>query len=151
MAVNTASGCKVYIGTTATNPSGDTYTQIGFISNAGAFGRTYSLIKFDSLPDRNTLKFKGQRDDGNMTIEAGRDAADAGQAAVITALDSDQDYNFQVVLNDSSGISGSHGTQFLFKAKVMSYPTTIGTPTNVVMTKFDVQIKSGSIIETPAT
>ncbi len=151
MAVNTSSGCTIAIGTTATVSSSDSYTSIGFISNGGAFGRTYSLIKFDSLPDRNTLKFKGQRDDGAMTIEAGRDASDAGQSAVIVALDSDQDYNFRVELNDSSGISGSHPTIFYFKGKVMSYPTTIGTPTNVVMTKFDVQIKSGSISEIPAT
>lgn len=151
MAVNTSSGCTISIGTTATDPLSDSYTSVGFVSNGGEFGRVYQTIKFDSLPDRNTLKFKGQRDDGTMTVEAGRDASDSGQAAVIVALDSDQDYNWKVELNDSSDVTGATNTTFHFKAKVMSYPTTIGTPNNVVMTKFVLELKSGSITETAAT
>lgn len=151
MAIGPSSGSKLYIGTTATNPVGDSYTQVGDISNLGEFGRVYAPIKFDSLSDRNTLKFKGQRDDGTMTIEIGRDSSDGGQAAVIVALDSDADYNFKITLNDASTTSGSTATYFLFKAKVMSHPTIIGTPNNVVMSRIVLDIKSGSITETAGT
>lgn len=151
MAVNTSSGCQVSIGTTASVASSDSYNPIGFVSNAGEFGRVYSLIKFDSLADRNTLKFKGQRDDGTMNIELGRDASDAGQSAAITALDSDQDYNFKVELNDSSDTTGATNTIFYFKAKVMTYTTNIGTPTQVVGSKMVLELKPNSITETPAT
>ena len=151
MAVNTSSGCQISIGTTAAVASSDSYTAIGYVSNMGEFGRVYSLIKFDSLADRNTLKYKGQRDDGTMNVELGRDSSDAGQSAVQTALDSDQDYNFKVELNDSSDTTGATNTIFYFKAKVMTYTTNIGTPTQVVGSKMVLELKPNTIAETPAT
>lgn len=151
MGVNTSSGCKLSIGTTATTASSDNYKEIGFVANLGQFGRVYSEIKFDDLSNRNTLKFKGQRDDGQMTVDLGRDAADEGQAAAIVALDSDQDYNFKVELNDSPDDTGATNTIFYFKAKVMSYTTNISTPNNVVHSQMVVALQSGSIDETPAS
>jgi hypothetical protein len=154
MPVNTTSGCTIAIGhSTIVNPvpSADTYTVIGFPTNLGAFGRTYVEINFDDLSNRNTLKFKGQRNDGTMAIQVGRAAEDAGQAAAIVARDSDQDFNFRVTLNDSSGTTSATPTTFYFLAKVMSYTTNIGGPNKVVDATVNVAIKSGSITETAAT
>lgn len=154
MPVNTSSGCKIYIGSNALvqpDPTLDTYTEIGFVANAGAFGRQYSEITFDDLGNRNTLKFKGQRNDGTMPLQLGRDTSDPGQAAMIVALDNDNDFNFKVELNDSSDTSGAVNTTFLFQAKVMSYTTNIGGPNQVVGSNGNLAIKSGSIQETPPT
>jgi hypothetical protein len=154
MPVNTSSGSKLYIGHNALvqpDPETDTYTEVGFIANSGEFGRVYALITFDDLSNRNTLKFKGQRNDGKMDIDLGRAPDDAGQAAMIVALDIDQDFNFRVTLNDQSGVSGSVPTEFLFQAKVMTYTCNIGGPTQVVHARATVEIKSGSIDETPGT
>ncbi len=154
MPVNTSSGSKLYIGSNDLvhpDPTTDTYIEIGFIANAGEFGRVYALITFDDLSNRNTLKFKGQRNDGKMSIDLGRAPDDDGQAAMIAALDVDQDFNFKVTLNDQSGVSGSVPTKFLFQAKVMTYTCNIGGPTQVVHARADVELKSGSIQETEAT
>lgn len=150
--VGPASGSKLFIGTTATNGASDSYTQVAEIINMGEFGRVYAPITYDSLSNRNTIKFKGQRDDGNMQLQLGKaDVTDAGQVAIKVALDNDQDFNFKVELNDSSEVTGATPTTFIFKAKVMSYTTNIGAPNNVVSSSCSLALTSGSIIETLAT
>jgi len=149
--LNTAAGSTLSIGTTATDPVTDSYTAIGKPTNLGEFGRVYKLIPFEGLDDRNTLKFKGSRDDGSMAIDLGKVGSDQGQAALLVALDSDLDYNFKLTLNDSTGVSGATPTTYYFKAKVMKAPIVVGGPNNVVMLKTELQIKSGSITEVGAS
>lgn len=151
MPLSTAAGTTIEIGTTLADTEADSYTNIGKVANLGNFGRVYQPIEFSSLDDRNVLKFKGQRDDGNITMELGRDLSDAGQAAVKVALDSDYDYNFRVILNDESADSGSSGTVYYFKAKVMSFTTNVNDPNSVVGASVDLAIKSGSLDEIAAT
>ena len=148
--VNTSSGSKIYIGTTAANGASDSYVEIGEVQNMGDFGRQYEQINYSTLGDRNVRKFKGQRDDGNIELELGRKANDSGQAAMIVAMDSDQDYNFKVTLNDDTDTTGSTPTTFIFKAKVMGYRTNVGGPNQVVGARATLGIKSGSITETAA-
>lgn len=148
--VNTSSGSKLYIGTTAANPVGDSYIEITEIQNMGDFGRMYEQINYSTLGDRNVRKFKGQRDDGNMELELGRKANDPGQAAMIVALDTDQDYNFKATLNDDTDTTGSTPTTVYFKAKVMGYRTNVGGPNQVVGARTTIGIKSGSLVEVAA-
>jgi len=148
--VQTAAGSKLFIGTTADNGDSDSYTEVAEVVSIGEFGRTYDQIKFSSLGDRNVRKFKGQRDDGDINLDLGRSVGDAGQAAMIVALDSDHDYNFKITLNDDADITGSVPTTLIFKAKVMSYTTNIGGPNDVVKAKAMLGIKSNSITETAA-
>lgn len=148
---STSAGSHFYIGTTAAVPSTDVYTEVGVVNNIPEFGRSYSEIKFDALNNRDTLKYKGQRDDGSITIELGRNLSDSGQAAMIAALDMDFDYNFRITLNDASTATGATPTTFEFKAKVMSFTTNIGTANQVVGAKAMISIKTSSIVETPAT
>ncbi len=150
--VGTAAGATFSIGTTSPTPLSDSYTQVGETNDIGQFGRVYTEIKYANLSDRNVRKFKGTRDDGTIKVKLGRFVGDdAGQDAVGVALDDDHDYNFKIVLNDASGTTGSHGTEYFFSGKVMSFPTTIGGPNNVVMLEFDVGIHSGTIQKVAAT
>ena len=151
MAVGPSSGSKLFIGTTASNGASDTYTEIGQITNLGEFGRQYQEITFDALGSRDTLKFKGNRNDGTIQADLGRSPSDAGQALINAALNSDLDYNFKVTLNDASGTTGSTPTTFIMKAKVMSYTTNVGGPSNVVAARVALSIKTSSITETAAT
>ena len=151
MAVSTSAGSKLFIGTTAASASGDTYTEIAEITNLGAFGRSYNEIKHAALGNRNDIKFKGQRDDGSISLGLGRSAGDPGQAAMLVALDSDHDYNFKVTLNDAITPSTGTPTTILFKAKVMSYVTNVGGVDQVVAATASLGITSGSIAETAAT
>jgi len=152
MPVNTSSGSKLYIGqdnVTHTDPQTDSdYVLVGFIANMGEFGRQYSLITFDDLSERSTLKFKGQRNDGKLQLDLGRAPDDEGQAAMRTALDSDHDFNFKVTLSDQITTSP---TTFYFLAKVMTYTTNVGGPTQVVRAAAQIEIKSNSIIEVAAS
>jgi hypothetical protein len=155
MPVNTSSGSKLYIGannTVTVDPTTDlTYKQVGFIANLGEFGRQYALITFDDLSNRNTLKFKGQRNDGKLDVDLGRAPDDLGQAAMIVALDVDNDFNFKVTLNDRFGASPNTPTTFWFAAKVMTYTCNVGGPTQVVHAKATLELASGTITEVPAT
>jgi hypothetical protein len=152
MPINTSSGSKVYIGqdnTVHSNPVTDSdYTLIGYVANIGEFGRVYGLITFDNLENRATLKFKGQINDGKLSLDIGRAPEDVGQAAALTALNSDHDYNFKVTLNDRIATSP---TTFYFFAKVMTYTCNVGGPTQVVRARMDVEIASTSITEVEAT
>lgn len=149
--VSTAAGSKLYIGTTSGNILVDTYVEVNEVVSIGAFGRVYDEITHTALGNRNVLKFKGQRNDGNIELELGRDSNDAGQLAMTTALDSDYDYNFQIVLNDKSSTSGSHSTQFFFKGKVMGIQTNVGGSNNVVSERVTIGLKSGTLTNIPAT
>lgn len=149
MTVQTSAGCKIYIGTAETTPSPDDYLEIGEVTNFSEFGRVYQEIRHDAIGTRGTRKFKGTYDDGNITLQLGRDPSDVGQAAAILARDDDEDYNFKITLNDE-GVLGNP-TTFTFKAKVMSYTTNIGGPNQVVGATMMLGIKSGSIDETAAT
>ena len=152
MPVNTSSGSKIYIGQdNVVHPNAQTdsdYVLIGFVANMGEFGRVFGLITFDDLPTRATLKFKGQINDGKLSLDIGRAPEDVGQAACRTALASDHDYNFKVTLNDAITTTP---TTFYFPAKVMTYTTNVGGPTQVVRARMDVEIKSNTIVEVPAS
>lgn len=100
MGVSTNAGALLYIGTTASDQSTDTYTVIGEVVAIPEFGRSYNEIKYTPLASRGVQKFKGSYDDGSVAIPIGKDSSDAGQAALIIALDVDADYNFKIVDND---------------------------------------------------
>lgn len=98
--VATASGARLYIGTTAANQATDTFIEVGEVMNIPAFGRKYNEIKYTPLNTRGVQKFKGAYDDGSITVGLGKDITDAGQAALNAALDVDADYNVKIVDND---------------------------------------------------
>ena len=100
MGVSTNAGCLLYIGTTASDGSTDSFTAIGEVTAIPEFGRSYNEIKYTPLATRGVQKFKGSYDDGSVAIPIGKDSSDVGQAALIVALDVDADYNFKIVDND---------------------------------------------------
>lgn len=152
MAVVQSAGTKIYIGGKEVSPQSETQWQlIGEVVNPGEFGRVYNLITHTSLDDRNVRKFKGSRNDGQLNMQLGRDPQDDGQADLISALDDDSDYNFKIELPDDPGGTGNSPTTFLFQAKVMSYTTNIGDPDSIIGATCLLEIRSGSIQETPAS
>ncbi len=95
-----------------------TFTNIGEVSDLGEFGREYSEVTFNPIGDRRTVKRKGSYNDGNISMTVARVPSDAGQTLLQDALDSDDSYYFEVVLQD--------GTTLYFAAQVMSYTTNVG-------------------------
>lgn len=89
MTVNTYSGRKIYISTTAQNADllqagfeGLTYTEVKFVGNIGEFGINTNMLQYPLLGEVVVQKQKGMTDAGDVTIECARTDTDAGQIAM---------------------------------------------------------------------
>lgn len=156
MAVQTAAGSKIYIGTTTPASTQedyeeDSFTEIGEVESIGEFGDQANEITFTSLNDRRVRKFKGSFNAGTIQMVVGRDPSNAGQADIVEAMASDEDFNFKVTLNDAPDSGANPApTTFYFRGKVMSYTANIGDAENVVRSSIAIGINS-EILEIPAT
>jgi hypothetical protein len=119
-----------------------TYTAISEITDAGEFGRTYNLVTHLRLGERRTVKRKGSFNDGQMTLQLARVSSDAGQTALIAALDADQDSSFEVTLQD--------GTKLWFLAQVLSYTTSVGNTDQITGSTVTIEVTSDIVEEAPA-
>lgn len=154
MTVNTAAGTRVFIGTvgaatTQLEFEADSYIEVGEVEDLGEFGDTAEEVTFTALANRRVRKFKGSFNAGTMTIVAGSDPNDAGQAALLAAFAEDFDYNFKVQLNDEI-TEGGTGTVLYFRGKVMDKRRNVGQVNNIVRQNFAVGINS-EILEVDAT
>ena len=154
MSVHTSAGSKISIGTTApasnkTQFEADVYDEIGETVSIGEFGRTYQENTFTSISNRAVRKFKGSYNDGNLTLGIGKDAKDAGQAALQAALDDDRDFNFKVELNDEDEETDGGSTTIYFRAKVMGFTTNINDVNSTVGGTVTLALESGSLLEIP--
>ena len=114
------------------------YDEIAEITDAGEFGKQYALVTHNPIATRRTVKRKGSYNDGAMTLQLARVSSDDGQAAAVSALDSDTLSSFRVVLQD--------GTSLYFIGVVMSYTTNLGNVDQIVGSMLSVEI-SGDILE----
>lgn len=105
--VATASGAKLYIGTTAALAATDTFVEVAQIATLPEFGREYDLITFKPVSSRAAKKLKGNYNDGDVTISLGKDLTNAGQLALQVARDVDADYNFKIVDNDDVPVAST--------------------------------------------
>src|SRR5690348_4376017 len=78
------------------------FTNIGEVSDLGEFGRVYNIVKYNTIATRATTKRKGSYDEGTMNLKVGLDNDDAGQILAKTASESDDDYSFELTLQDGT-------------------------------------------------
>lgn len=164
MSVNTAAGSSIFIAPQAgfaaidlTDPDADiitafealTWTEIGEVEDLGEFGDEASEITFTALSNRRVRKFKGTFNAGTVTVQAGSDPSDAGQAAMIAAFASDLDFPFKITLNDQITLAGTPTTLY-FGGKVMSKRRNVGNVENVVRQNFPIGVNT-KIYEVAAT
>jgi hypothetical protein len=141
--VTTSAGTTIAI--SATQPA--TYNQIGFaaltftnigeVTNLGEFGRVYEQVTHQPLGDRRTVKRKGSFNDGALSLQIGRDEADAGQALLLTALDDDNSQAFEVTYQD--------GTIKYFTAQVMSFTDVVNDANTITGHNCQVEIDNDII------
>lgn len=134
------------IGITSDSPS--TYDDSGFenlnfdligeVTDLGEFGREYSLVTHNPLGDRRTVKRKGSYNDGTVAMTVARVPGDSGQTVLQEALDSDENYSFNVTLQD--------GTELYFEAQVMSYTTNVGSVDQITTASVSLEI-TNDIVE----
>jgi hypothetical protein len=134
----TSAGSTLYIGAAlpatfdAAGYAAVAWTEVGEITDLGEFGREYSAVKHNPLKTRGTVKRKGNYDDGALTLQMARVPGDAGQAAMIIALDSDNSYPIKVTLQDA--------TNLFTTAQVMSYKTNIGSGDQITAASTSLEI-----------
>lgn len=161
MTVNTASGTRVFIGTTApiifpadyddSDPvqnaamvaqfESDSYVEVGEVEDLGEFGDEAELVPFASLQDGRVRKYKGTRDAGTMPITTGHDPTDEGQAALVAAEASPLDFNIKIVLNNATTLGGDGEVNYMF-GKISSKRKNVGTANNIVRKSFNAAINS---------
>lgn len=153
MSVGTTAGTKLGIsaGVPATYDVAGyaalTYTNVGNIEDAGEHGRVYAEVTFNPIAERGTQKFKGSFNEGNKTLSIGYDSDDAGMILLKTALNSDNDYAFEVEY--------PNGDIDYFQAKVMSLVKQVSTVDTIRMVSVELSITTSStgvgIVESLAT
>ena len=94
-----------------------TYTATGEVTDIGEYGKEYNLITHNPIGDRKTYKFKGNYNNGSLSLQMASVAADAGQAILLTALDSDTSISVE--------IEHQGGEISYFSGKVMSYKVAV--------------------------
>jgi hypothetical protein len=154
--VITASGTRVFIGAAATSVI-DTiaefeaisgWTEIGLVESVGEYGDQANKVTFEAVGDGRVRKSKGARDAGTLAIVCGHDPTDAGQAALIAAEATNNNYAFKVILPD--GPVGYSDTIQYFRGLVMGKRLNVGNNENIVRRNFSVVINS-EVLEDPAS
>lgn len=142
MPVRTSAGSvlKISAGVPATfNAAGYqalTYTTIGEVTDIGEYGREYSLVTHNPINTRSTVKFKGSFNSGALTLQLGLDNADAGQTLALTASSSDNNYAFELTLQD--------GTKWYFQGQVMSFKIGVGSVNQITSATIQVEITTSN-------
>ena len=152
MAVQTASGSKLYLSNAVTTVSTQvafealTWVEIGEIENLGDIGLEWSAITAATLSDRLERTWKGTEKASTMPLQLLMDPSDTGQTLLRgAAYESDDEYGVKVTLNDAGSGSPSSPTTFYFRGRVMSYTRQIGTTENVVRATSNVAVNTRPI------
>lgn len=118
-------GIKLMIGTTATDPVGDTFQQVLGPIGIGPVGPESPIIDATELDDTARRKLKGIADHGDIEITGNRRKTEPGQEALAAAsLDTgDVGYNFQIVFNDAPAGPAPTPSRIEFKALVTQFRT----------------------------
>lgn len=111
--------------------AGESWLEIPWVENMGSLGDTAQEIKFDAIAQSRTIKFKGSRDAGNMTVIMGLDHTSYAQLAIrAAAADQKNSYAFRIDFNDAA-TAGTPSKRY-FAANVMSAVNQLDGTNNVV-------------------
>lgn len=155
MAVNTAAGSVVSLGTTKAAAvqadfESDTYVPIAEVESIGEFGDQNAVVNFTALANSRVRKRKGSADAGSVAIVVGKDPTDPGQLALNAAQKTKFEYNLKIELADKSGAAGSKNTIFYLRVIVMSNRNNPGNNDNIVRVTYNCEINAAPI-EVPGT
>lgn len=120
-----------------------TYTDIGEVTDFGEFGVVYELVTHNPIGNRITVKRKGTKNNGAVSMVIGRDRSDAGQLVLQAGADGaevDTVHSFEVTLQN--------GDIIYFTGQIMSFTDNLGSVNNIVQIGCEVQIDD--IVDAPA-
>lgn len=158
MPTTTAAKSTISIATSATTPANAAaYAALtwGVIGNVvdigGTFGDAYNKIEAKVLGTRRVLKAKGSVDAGMIELKVLRDAADAGQNSLRTALGSDDLVYVKIELGDkpSAGASPKGSTVYM-GVLVFGAPVTNGDADSFVEQTFNLEVNTQPVEVAPS-
>jgi hypothetical protein len=158
MAIKTATGSTIAIGTVLSTSSGtqaayeaDTYTALGEVESIGQFGDQRSSVTFASLADGRMQKARGIADAGDAVVTFAHKTGDAGAAALKAAFaatsQATDEFNFRISLADTIATTP---TRFYFRARVLGIPLQELTSDGVVRVQATLAINT-AVLEVDAT
>lgn len=115
----------------STGFAAQTWKAIGKLKNLGEFGKQFDLITNQYLSQRGVEKRKGTWNAGQLSLEVNFDS-DQGQDLCQTALDSDADFSFKVMLQS--------GTIFYLRGLVTSFRMKGGGPNDMFAATIQVEL-----------
>lgn len=115
-----------------------TFTKVAEITDLGAVGKKYNKTDHNPIDNRQTFKFKTTFDNGSLALKMAEATSDAGQAVLLTALDSDADITIKITQQD--------GKARYMRAKVMSYVSNFGSATSLLSADCELQV-TGTIFK----
>ena len=147
MTVATNAGNKFYVSTTATAPASYdaagyaalTYAEVGEITDLGTLASEYAITEHNPIGDRNLQKLKGTRDNGSQDLTLGFDSVDAGQIVMQSALLSDSNYHFKILLKS--------GDIIYYSGLVTSFSYVFGAADDVVGAESSIAINKTRVYE----
>jgi hypothetical protein len=155
MAIQTGSGVTLAIGSAAqTSPEyvGDTYKEVGEVSEIGEFGDERTVVEFIALSDGRVRKARGSANAGDSVVTYAYDSSDDGQDDLKDAFEEQSqaadEFNFRIQFNDAAG-SPLLKTTFYFRARITSRRVQSITNDAVVTVQATLAINS-PILETRA-
>ncbi len=113
-----------------------TFTAVGEVTNAGEFGREFTLVTHNPLYTRGTQKLKGSFNEGSISLQLGLDTDDAGQVLMKAAALSDSLYAFKVTMPS--------GDVYYFQALTMSFKVGINDVNTVTAATAQIEITTSS-------
>lgn len=123
-----------------------TWVRVGQLLDVGEFGAQYQEVTYTTIDDGIVHRLKGALDNGTFSITVARNPEDEGQGDVLVGLDSYDNVNVKVELNDKPAGVGAKPTRFCFPAKIFSYKNQFGDANQVTKAVINVGI-DGFIIE----
>lgn len=144
----TASGSKLFIApSVAAEPANAaayaalTWTEIGFLSNIGEYGDESSLQTGAVIGDSRIRKAKGARDAGTLAITVYPDPQDVGQAALIAAEGTNNNFPIKIVEPNRLNAGGTDGIDYML-VLVASKRKALGGNDTIVTRTFSAAINS---------
>ena len=146
-------GAKIFIGGTkatqttdftASDFSGETWTEVDGWETAGAIGDTAAVITTQLINRNRDVKQKGTRNAGQMQNVFAFVNGDAGQAAMETAEAATDNYAFKIEYDDIPSGGSTPTTQY-FVGLVTTWQDANGTANNVRKKNGTIEINSNVV------
>jgi hypothetical protein len=115
------------------------YKRIGEVTDISEFGKSSDVLSYYKVGSDDPVKVKGNNSFGGFTMTMANLPQDTGQADIIAALQSKQNYSFRLFVPEPD--------TYYFTALVVDYKVNIGGPDQITSASVTFSITSEVIVD----